>query len=80
MIAVPDLPRVLNTIALKQGARPIVQAAGNGSAPADATEAAFQAAAAANAAALRVSPPACVTFKWHALLIKHAQIGASPQH
>lgn len=55
MIEMKFLPTVLSTIAKKQGARPIVTATGTGSAPADATEAAFQAAAAANAAALRVS-------------------------
>ena len=48
------LPSVLGTIATKQGTRPIVSAAGAAGAPADANEAAFQAAAAANAAALRV--------------------------
>ena len=55
MIEMKFLQSVRSTIATKQGARPIVTAAGTGGAPADAIEAAFQAAAAANAAALRVS-------------------------
>ena len=55
MIETKLLPSVLGTIATKQGTRPIVSAAGAAGAPADANAAAFQSAAAANAAALRVS-------------------------